>query len=255
MIKFFRHIRRSLINQNKMGKYFKYAFGEILLVVIGILIALSINNWNEHRKERIEEHKILQNILFDFEKASKELKELIEIREQQVIAFKKIYNFIETGTINISESELEKLLWLEAQALTYNSQTGTLDMLISSGKINIITNDELKNEILAWPSMVDDYTEEEKGNIELIRSYYLPVAGKHISMAKLTRSSNVRSYPFNEIPKGRISNNFKTLFKDPDYENLLTFRYIYTILNIEDAKNLIATADNITTIINKEINL
>ncbi|MDT0558299.1 DUF6090 family protein [Ichthyenterobacterium sp. W332] len=51
MIKFFRHIRRSLINQNKMSKYFKYAIGEILLVVIGILIALQINNWNENRKQ------------------------------------------------------------------------------------------------------------------------------------------------------------------------------------------------------------
>ena len=52
MIKFFRHIRRSLINENRMGKYFKYAVGEIILVVIGILIALQINNWNENKKNR-----------------------------------------------------------------------------------------------------------------------------------------------------------------------------------------------------------
>ncbi|MCB0461581.1 MAG: DUF6090 family protein [Flavobacteriaceae bacterium] len=50
MIKFFRHIRKSLLMENKTGKYFKYAIGEIVLVVIGILIALSINNWNEKRK-------------------------------------------------------------------------------------------------------------------------------------------------------------------------------------------------------------
>ncbi|MDT0557896.1 DUF6090 family protein [Ichthyenterobacterium sp. W332] len=50
MIKFFLHIRKSLIEQKKMGKYFKYAIGEILLVVIGILIALQINNWNEQVK-------------------------------------------------------------------------------------------------------------------------------------------------------------------------------------------------------------
>ena len=50
MIKFFRHIRRSLIQENKMGKYFKYAIGEIILVVLGILIALQINNWNENKK-------------------------------------------------------------------------------------------------------------------------------------------------------------------------------------------------------------
>ena len=51
MIKFFRHIRKSLLMENKTGKYFKYAIGEIILVVIGILIALSINNWNETKKQ------------------------------------------------------------------------------------------------------------------------------------------------------------------------------------------------------------
>jgi hypothetical protein len=128
------------MNQNKTTKYFKYAIGEIILVVIGILIALSINNWNEYRKEREEEQKTLQNILFDFKKATKELKELIEIRDRQVVAIKTIYEIIETGTYSLNENEVEKLLWLEMQSLTYNSQTDTLDMLINSGKINIITN-------------------------------------------------------------------------------------------------------------------
>ena len=59
MIKFFRNIRKQLLSENKMGKYFKYAIGEILLVVIGILIALQINNWNEARKEKIQEKKVL----------------------------------------------------------------------------------------------------------------------------------------------------------------------------------------------------
>ncbi|MFD2914293.1 DUF6090 family protein [Psychroserpens luteus] len=50
MIKFFRKIRQNLLSEGKTGKYFKYALGEIVLVVIGILIALSISNWNENRK-------------------------------------------------------------------------------------------------------------------------------------------------------------------------------------------------------------
>jgi Family of unknown function (DUF6090) len=59
MIKFFRHIRRNLMETGKTGKYLKYALGEIILVVIGILIALQINNWNEKRKLNIEEIKLL----------------------------------------------------------------------------------------------------------------------------------------------------------------------------------------------------
>jgi hypothetical protein len=62
MIKFFRHIRKTLISENKMGKYFKYAIGEILLVVIGILIALQINNWNEGRKRLDQERVLLQQV-------------------------------------------------------------------------------------------------------------------------------------------------------------------------------------------------
>ena len=69
MIKFFRKIRQNLLMENKTGKYLKYAIGEILLVVIGILIALSINNWNEKRKARIEEKILLSNLKDDFKQA------------------------------------------------------------------------------------------------------------------------------------------------------------------------------------------
>lgn len=70
MIKFFRHIRKSLLLQNKMGKYFKYAIGEILLVVIGILIALQINNWNEHRKNNTQLNQYMANLIEDLRKDS-----------------------------------------------------------------------------------------------------------------------------------------------------------------------------------------
>lgn len=65
MIKFFSKLRFNLISKNKTGKYLKYAIGEIILVVIGILIALQINNWNEHRKARAFEYKVLHEIHLD----------------------------------------------------------------------------------------------------------------------------------------------------------------------------------------------
>ena len=65
MFKFFRNIRQSLLMKDKITKYYKYAFGEIVLVVIGILIALSINNWNEARKNRIEQLILINNIIED----------------------------------------------------------------------------------------------------------------------------------------------------------------------------------------------
>ncbi|HAT67789.1 MAG TPA: hypothetical protein DCS66_24850, partial [Flavobacteriaceae bacterium] len=69
MIKFFRKIRQNLISQGKTAKYLKYAIGEIALVVIGILIALQINNWNETRKEKKVETVILSILLEDLKSA------------------------------------------------------------------------------------------------------------------------------------------------------------------------------------------
>src|SRR5210317_1244230 len=83
MIKFFRTIRKSLLMENKTGKYFKYAIGEIILVVIGILIALSINTWNENKKTKSYEVKMLSEIakaldsdINYFKRASKRLQSL-----------------------------------------------------------------------------------------------------------------------------------------------------------------------------------
>jgi len=78
MIKFFRKIRQSLLMENKTGKYFKYAIGEIILVVIGILIALQINNWNENRKKTKEIESLMEVFENELNKNIEACNEFIE---------------------------------------------------------------------------------------------------------------------------------------------------------------------------------
>ena len=92
MIKFFRHIRQNLIMENKTGKYFKYAIGEIILVVIGILIALQINNWNENQKSKKDERYVLTEVLKNLEEDAVLVNEIITQRQKAktaVIALQK----------------------------------------------------------------------------------------------------------------------------------------------------------------------
>jgi len=77
MIKFFRKIRQNLLIENKTGKYFKYAIGEIILVVIGILIALQINNWNENRKAQKQETQIYTEIKSDLLQTRNDIQQTI----------------------------------------------------------------------------------------------------------------------------------------------------------------------------------
>ena len=72
MIKFFRHIRQRLLSENKFSKYLVYAIGEIVLVVIGILIALQINNWNENRKESKKEDQLIDVLITDLQSKKRE---------------------------------------------------------------------------------------------------------------------------------------------------------------------------------------
>ncbi|MCW9037723.1 MAG: DUF6090 family protein [Altibacter sp.] len=84
MIKFFRKIRQRLLTENKFSKYLLYAIGEIILVVIGILIALQINTWNDGRKARIAENNFFENILLDLEKDNEKLNYYINFHVKRI---------------------------------------------------------------------------------------------------------------------------------------------------------------------------
>ncbi len=99
MIKFFRHIRKSLVVENKTGKYFKYAIGEIVLVVIGILIALQINNWKESRKLQEEINTYLTQKLVNLHE---DQLMLVEMRDFRLNSAKKSKELLDKGLIEAS---------------------------------------------------------------------------------------------------------------------------------------------------------
>ena len=78
MINFFRKIRQQLLSDSQVSKYFVYALGEIILVVIGILIALQINNWNEYHNERITEEKLLEEVVENLKANTLRLQSMID---------------------------------------------------------------------------------------------------------------------------------------------------------------------------------
>ncbi|WP_298790112.1 DUF6090 family protein [uncultured Allomuricauda sp.] len=92
MIKFFRNIRQNLFNEGKTTKYLKYAIGEIVLVVIGILIALSINNWNESRQQKKALNNIYSIVAEDLKKDSLEVDMVLNFMLDRKKVFEKVLN-------------------------------------------------------------------------------------------------------------------------------------------------------------------
>lgn len=94
MIKFFRRIREKLLTEGKVSKYLLYASGEIVLVMIGILLALQVNNWNEEKKSKADEIKLLQELRKDVAFSVGELDSVIYYNQISVNHLKQIQNHL-----------------------------------------------------------------------------------------------------------------------------------------------------------------
>ncbi|MCW5518168.1 DUF6090 family protein [Muriicola sp. Z0-33] len=97
MLKFFRRIRQQLLSENKFSKYLLYAIGEIFLVVIGILIALQINNWNENQKQRTFAKKLLLDIKISLSNNYEQLNFVIDYNEEGITSAEMLQNHLDSN--------------------------------------------------------------------------------------------------------------------------------------------------------------
>lgn len=110
MIKFFRKIRHQLLSKNKGSNYLLYAIGEIVLVVIGILIALQVNNWNINRNNNKQEVILLNDLKHEYLRKSDELNKKIYLRNILINSSTRILQMIQEGKFNVPRDTLEKLI-------------------------------------------------------------------------------------------------------------------------------------------------
>ena len=139
MIKFLRKIRRKLLSENRFSRYMVYAIGEIALVVIGILIALQINNWNEINKNKEKELKVLMNLKADFITTKSNLIQADENLSALVGKHNAILNFVAFDQPQISDGMKDTLRFTGVPITKIVD--GGLNALLSSDKLELITND------------------------------------------------------------------------------------------------------------------
>lgn len=169
MLRFFRQIRYKLMEQNNTGRYFKYAMGEIVLVVIGILIALQINNWNENQKKLKVEQELLVSLKADFLETKVRLQETIKKQEEVVEFSRRLIELYESHKL-IENSELipdyvcfGALSWWRAEPLT-----GTFDAMLSTGSIELIRNKELRRYLTQFDAEIKSGFEDHEYSMDLL---------------------------------------------------------------------------------------
>ncbi|AXT20707.1 hypothetical protein D7030_11965 [Flavobacteriaceae bacterium AU392] len=217
MIQLFRKIRQNLLSQNKFSRYLFYAIGEIILVVIGILIAIQINNLNESRKIRTVENGYLKQLVIDLKENEILWKETLDRKQKQLEASHAFLNM----RFSKNQDTIMKIMPHFSNLGTWediNINQVTFSEMVSSGNLNIISNDSIKIKLLSLDKLYkailnrqDVIEAEYRARILepimaiLNTTNILPQNNKQSKIIKRFLSQNEMSFYADEFKKDMIS--------------------------------------------------
>ena len=215
--------------ENKTGKYFKYAMGEIVLVVIGILMALQINNWNESRKEKEQESNILSDIKEDLTATRLNFLETIKNQEKMILRSRDLIDAIEAKDYSIHPDIIRK--YMSIGAFSHHREVavlGSYDAIIGSGKTSIVKNKELLNALAHFSSQYKAGFVDETKSIDLLnlmmtasKDFFSPLSDEHLRRSLALRKKY--SLPEKELAMANLYENesfLAFLVQKTKWENL-----------------------------------
>ena len=209
------------MNQNKTGRYIKYAIGEIVLVVIGILIALQINNWNENRKIVKTEVSILGDLKEEFKKNREEVNASIKVNLDNTKSCIIIDSIIKHGKLSNKEKKIDSLLGTLGAISSFKPSRSIIDQIVSSGKSEILTNTKLKLLLANWRSELDKSNNDSKYTVENYTNNLMPFLMKYFPLSNGDLYAN---FFFDEIPRYKEKSSFKARINTLDkleFENMI----------------------------------
>lgn len=238
MIKFFRKIRQKLLSENKLSKYLIYASGEIVLVMIGILLALQVNKiYNESNRKKAEQVTINQ-LINDLSQSQYDLEMQVGFNESRARRYAQI---LQTFWMNELPEGVENLIGGSGSNV-YSPILGTARSLINSGRLDILSSQELKNEIVSYVEVVGytlkDINRYEESYFRTGTSLMLDIIPTTIeSKSVLNESKDIRenSYQYKknynsipaEVDKVPFRKDYKELFNNEKFYLANTKLHLY----------------------------
>lgn len=221
MIKFFRKIRQQLLSENKFSKYLLYAIGEILLVMVGILLALQVNNWNEEQKDKAESIKILKKLQSEFETNKTELDASRHFHEQQAQATVKIEALFDPNH-SIPSDTITNLIKQAFMDWKFEPRQSITTSALASGKIALINNDSLTDNLNTWMFAIKKYNEIYASLKKDKQEFWVDVKEKY-PMRNIDSSQGVSN--FKGDPEGLFSS-----LKNENLINLIRYQQEFIVV-------------------------
>lgn len=228
MIKLFRKIRQNLITEGKTANYLKYAFSEIILVVIGILIALQINTWNQERINSREEHRIFQDLSEELEYnkfllqyGSNTMLEVIAATERML---SRINDIDETYSEEAFNQDLDKLTWVWVSG----RPTTLYDVLSASGDFNLISSPVLRKKLADLKRNQESLSKFEEIQNRFVDEQVRPFLNRNVDRTKVRSIFNDGAERITIDHNSVFPSNSKKLLQNREFANLLTDLIFFT---------------------------
>ena len=210
MLRFFRQIRKTLTEQNKVRTYILYALGEISLVMIGILLALQVSNWNEERIGKLEETFYLNKLAQNLAQDTTYLQNRITGLSLSIESLHQLEE--EIRDVNLPEFSSDSLHFALLTVHRFTPQTSTMDNLISTGKLDLIQNQSLVDSLFIYYNDLNNYPEQvntsnDTYTRETIGPRMLDMPGGIINLRKSGLSDKEEDFIIHATELKRLINN------------------------------------------------
>ncbi|MDW5290580.1 DUF6090 family protein [Formosa sp. PL04] len=264
MIKFFRKIRQNLLSEGKTASYFKYAIGEIVLIVIGILIALQINSWNQDRQDRKQEQQILSQLLKEYSNNLNQIEQKIDIRNDILNSSLKLLKYKTENPEHIIQDSLDAHLFRTSIRPTFDPELSVSNELINSGKLYILENINLRNNVSSFSSYLSELREEKVIIVNLTEERLIPFLIENYQIGgmqmffmddkEIREKFTIGSLKEYKSTKDLVSkSDFKPLLIHPDFEDYLFQMISFTSYTNEQSEGVKEKIESIVDMIKKEV--
>ena len=264
MFRFFSSFRRSLSGPGNTGKYLRYALGEIILVVLGILLALQIDTWNQNRQDRRQEQLVLTQLLDEYTSNLEQLQSKMYIRRQVIESALVLLQYRKMDPGRVDPDSFNLRLSRVITRPTFDPVLGVTNELSNSGKLYLIRNATLRNRLTSFSSLLNEVHEEEQVIFADVQTKFTPFIREQYQLGRVL-SEFLQDEAFTShftLSTTQDYDNIRDLFgqtdlapilQHPDFEDHLAEMLTNTIYTNQQSQGVLEKIEEILALIRGEM--
>jgi hypothetical protein len=215
-MKIFRKQRLKLASKNKTAAYLRYALGEILLVVIGILIALQVNSWHQHQLDQREAENIKANLHEEFTENRALLNTSRKEFKKSIASGLVLINLVGASRSELEKHNLDSVFYFSFESASYLPSENSLQDILQSGRLHLISDKTLRENLLFWSASMKRLKNIDDNSSDWVTNHMIPYLLPHMSLREMDRNGNNPGGG-----KSRLLTDYYPLFQKLEFENML----------------------------------